>query len=164
MKSAALALVLLAATWSGQSYAETGAATPASTPLEARDGVLVGGLVTFGAAYWAALYVGGTSDLTPDHLMLIPLAGPWLSLAERAPCGGERAPSCGSDATFRTLMVVDGVAQAAGALIVLAAFLMPRRNPAPAPGPTPLTPSLFHVSLTPARTGSGWGLAAAAHF
>src|SRR6516162_3853198 len=48
------------------------------------------GLVTFGLAYVPAVIVAGTSSLPADNHLYIPVAGPWLNLADRPACG---APS-----------------------------------------------------------------------
>lgn len=170
MKRAAMTALALAVSWSGIARADEPRAeapsreraadttVPTKLDLDARAGLLIGGLATFGAAYWPALYVGGTSDLTSDHLMLVPLAGPWLSLAERSPCGGFRAPSCGSDTTSRALIVTDGIVQAIGALLAIGALTVP---PSKTQTAAPAASSV-HVSLAPTR--DGWALAAVARF
>lgn len=164
-KLAASMTMLLVAAWSGGSYAQEASPAPrVRHAIDAHDIMLASGLVTFGAAYWAGGYVGMTSELDSDQLLLIPLAGPWLSLSDRDDCGGPRGHSCGSDATIRGLMIADGIVQAAGALLVLGSFFVPSASPAPAARPRVEAASPLQISVSPARTGNGWGLAAVGRF
>ncbi|WP_394829026.1 hypothetical protein [Pendulispora albinea] len=87
--------------------------------------LLVGGALTLGLSYAPAAIVGSTSDHHGDRNLLIPLAGPWIDLADRGPCGGSGQPSCGDDTGNRVLIAVDGVFQALGALQILGAFVWP---------------------------------------
>ncbi|WP_394846774.1 hypothetical protein LZC95_04830 [Pendulispora brunnea] len=87
--------------------------------------LLIGGVLTLGVAYAPAAVVGSTSDHHGDRSLLIPLAGPWIDLADRGPCGGSGQQSCGDDTGNRVLIAVDGVFQAIGALQILGAFIWP---------------------------------------
>ncbi|HEY3493240.1 MAG TPA: hypothetical protein VGK73_01085, partial [Polyangiaceae bacterium] len=51
------------------------------------------GAVTLGISYTPALVVGATSPLPEDRVLLAPVAGPWLDLANRdcRDCSNERA-------------------------------------------------------------------------
>ncbi|WP_394836415.1 hypothetical protein LVJ94_05860 [Pendulispora rubella] len=82
-------------------------------------------MLTFGVAYAPAAIVGSTSDHPGDRNLLIPLAGPWIDLADRGPCGGSGQRDCGGDTGNRVLIAVDGVFQALGALQLLGAFIWP---------------------------------------
>ena len=160
------ALVLGAA---GSARAAESTPPPSDTaPPRFTDGsndLLVGGSLAFGAAYWAALYVGGTSDVTSDHLMLIPVVGPWLAYGERPPCGeGKRIPGCANDAAARAFLVADGVLQGVGAVLVVVALALPRpaRETSPLAAPPPAAATGVHFA--PLSVGGGFGVGATAHF
>jgi hypothetical protein len=85
-------------------------------------GMIGAGLLMFGLAYGSSIVVGATSDRTEDQALFVPLAGPWIDLANRGDCAGP----CGADETVnRVLLVSSGLFQAAGALQILGGFLFP---------------------------------------
>jgi hypothetical protein len=90
-------------------------------------GMLVTGLSLFGVSYGAALIVAGTSDRDTDRQMAIPIAGPWMNLSDRP---SRDAPDVDRDreATYRVLIVADGVFQAVGAGLILGSFLSPEKR------------------------------------
>lgn len=88
-------------------------------------GLLASGVVTFGLTYGAAVIVAGSSSLDADHRMFVPIAGPWMALFNRGPCGGLTGPSCDADTTNKVLIVADGIGQALGAFMIVDAFLNP---------------------------------------
>jgi hypothetical protein len=90
-------------------------------------GMLVTGLSLFGVSYGAALIVAGTSDRDTDEQMAIPIAGPWMNLSDRP---SRDAPGVDRDreATYRVLIVADGVFQAVGAGLIVGSFLFPERR------------------------------------
>ncbi len=162
--SVAAASLLFFSTARARAESQTSTSVPSSGHLsQDAAGVLIAGATTFGAAYWAALYVGGTSELASDSLLLIPVAGPWLSYARRSPCGETRGPLCSNDKIYRPLIIADGVLQAVGVVLVGVSLLMPRTAPPPEAVPVAAAPSgALRVSLT--RVGTGWGLGASAGF
>lgn len=90
---------------------------PSSSP-DSR--ALVGGSVLFGVGYGAALYVGQKNGFREESAWLLaPVAGPWAALVARTSLS-----SWG--------MVADGITQAGGALILVGAFVYPRRVLGPA--------------------------------
>jgi hypothetical protein len=85
-------------------------------------GMIGAGLLMFGLAYGSSIVVGATSENTADQALFVPLAGPWIDLANRGDCNGP----CGPDETVnRVLLVSSGLFQAAGALQILGGFLFP---------------------------------------
>jgi hypothetical protein len=77
------------------------------------NGYLFGsGLIMTGVAYTPALIVAINSDRSEDKYLYAPFVGPWLDLGARD--GGSKGE--------RTLLVVDGVFQAIGAIEILASF------------------------------------------
>jgi hypothetical protein len=133
---------------------------PAETP-EAYTGpnrALIGtGLVTFGLAYIPAVIVAGQSTVSADHHLYVPVAGPWMNIAQRPACGPE-ANACDTETTNKVLLGVDGVFQGIGVLTTLAGFLTPE----PAEPVVTAKPSLHVV---PAKVGrTGYGIAAFGQF
>jgi hypothetical protein len=118
------------------------------------------GVVIFGLSYVPAVVAGSVSGLTADRALFVPLAGPWVDLAQRPNC-----PSAGCsnrEITDKVLLVTDGVFQAIGALTIVGGLLTTAHETrtvqrAASHGPT------FH--LTPASMGAGgYGMAALGTF
>ncbi len=114
--------------------------------------LLVTGLFTTGVAYTPAIVVAMTSPRPEDRYLYAPLAGPWLDLANRDPEG---------DTKFnRTLLVLDGVAQAVGALEVVASFMFVDKSNA-----ATVETDTFTAHFVPTRLGSdGYGVSARGKF
>lgn len=89
--------------------------------------VMVGaGVIIFGLSYLPAVVVGATSGLDGDHTLFVPIAGPWIDLAQRPGCAP--AGQCNVENTNKVLLATDGVVQALGALTVVGGFLTPARE------------------------------------
>jgi hypothetical protein len=122
------------------------------------------GLVTFGLAYVPAVIVAGTSSLPADNHLYIPVAGPWLNLADRPACGAPSevataAIPCDMETTNKVLLGVDGVFQGIGALTTLVGLLSPEHEE------EAVTTGKPTVHVTPARMGKGgYGIAAFGNF
>ncbi len=129
----------------------------AERPVETRPNVplITTGLVTFGLSYVPALVVAGESTQSADHNLYIPVAGPWLDIANRPSCGGG-GPDCTTETTDKVLIGVSGVFQGVGAVMTVLGLLTPERSEvvtaAKADKPT------IHVS--PTSVGTGYGLGA----
>jgi hypothetical protein len=111
------------------------------------------GLITFALSYIPSVVVAAGSDVSADHHLYVPLAGPWLDLGDRPGCGAGEI-GCDTETTYKVLLVVDGVFQGIGALTTVAGFLSPEHHElltADSEKPT--------LHLAPARLGSGYGLA-----
>jgi hypothetical protein len=137
-------------------------ATPVTPVGESRDAYtgpnrrLIGsGLVTFGLSYIPALIVAGTSDVSADHHLYVPIVGPWLDLGDRPACGPGQT-GCDSETTNRVLIVVDGIFQGIGAITTVAGFLSPERHDVVTTADND-KPTLH---LAPASVASGYGMAA----
>ena len=141
-------------------------AAPAAPVAEARDEYtgpnrrLIGsGLITFGLSYIPSLIVAGTSDISADHHLYVPIVGPWLDLGNRPGCGAGHI-DCDAETTDKVLLVFDGIFQGIGALTTVAGFLSPERHElvssADSDKPT--------LHLAPAHVASGYGLAAFGNF
>lgn len=88
------------------------------------NGALIGsGLVMFGASYLPSVIVAAESGRPGDTSLYVPVAGPWMNLANRdSQCPNER---CVNDMPNKVLLVADGLFQGFGALQVLGGFLFP---------------------------------------
>jgi hypothetical protein len=166
-----------AVSWAGSSSADTTvveqpAPAPSSTVVAAPvvesgrdvytgpDRRLIGsGLVTFGLSYIPALVVAGTSDLSTDHHLYVPIVGPWLDLGDRPSCG-VGGIGCDTETTYKVLLVLDGVFQGIGALTTVAGFLSPEHHAVV----TTADLDKPKVHVTPSRVASGYGLAAFGSF
>jgi hypothetical protein len=125
--------------------------------------LLVTGLATFGLSYIPAVTVAATSSLDADHHLYVPIAGPWLDLANRPPCEA-RYTSCDTENVNKVLIGVDGVFQAIGVIAIFTSFLAPEHErTVVTASERPRTPTKVYV--TPAHLGpGGYGLAAVGSF
>lgn len=110
------------------------------------------GAVTLGISYTPALVVGITSPMPEDRVLVAPVAGPWLDLAERD-CVG-----CSHETVNQVLLVADGVVQGVGALEIVGAFLFWETSERRA------AQNAFPVRLIPQRVSGGYGLRAVGQF
>lgn len=101
----------------GESHLETTRAT----------GALVGGLVLLGLSYGPSAYVGLQAGTSYDRELVIPVAGPWMDLAQRPSCQepdlmGIKPPvdPCSFETAARTLLILSGATQGVGALLTVA--------------------------------------------
>lgn len=130
---------------------------------EPRRGLVIAGSIVLGISYGLSVVgaVGADFDDKSGTLM-VPVLGPWLMLA----LGGAKDRSCeridgmvtisssnycGDRSGLRAMLTLDGLTQAAGAIMLTTGFALPR---------TRLVRNNFEVSLTPmplARDGYGIG-------
>jgi hypothetical protein len=122
-------------------------------------GLVGSGLVLLGGAYVPSVVVAAASHLDADRALFVPVAGPWIDLAQRPGCAPNT--SCAAENGARVGIVVDGVFQGMGLLGVLAGFVWPAHETTKVAN-VDLAPTL-HVS--PAQVGgSGYGMIAAGSF
>src|SRR5262245_53483830 len=112
---AGAALVAVAATsWSRDARADEGAG--ASTPEQEEtlayvkrtpnENLIAGGAFLFLTSYGFSAVAAAKSDLPVDNRLYIPLAGPWMNLRERPPCGpGRLQPSCKTEPLNEGLLI-----------------------------------------------------------
>lgn len=106
-----------------------------------RTGLVVGGAVTFGVMYLFSVLAGSaindankySSDHTRGDFLFVPVLGPFLQMTKTSTSSGT------------TLLAIDGLAQAAGATMLMVGVMSPRtvlvRN------------DLAEVRITPMRVG-----------
>lgn len=136
---------------------------PELPPVVAKGGpnalLLTSGSATFAFGYAGAAWVGATSTLDTDRSLLFPIAGPWVALEARAPCGGDVGGVCAHETTYDALLIADGIVQLAGIAQIALAFMHRdlRSDEAPIVG--------ARVHVIPSRTaGGGLGMAASGMF
>ncbi|HEY6459449.1 MAG TPA: hypothetical protein VIY73_04835 [Polyangiaceae bacterium] len=129
-----------------------------SSHYEGPNRYMIGsGLVVFGLSYIPAVAVAAESNMSADHHLYIPLAGPWIDMATRPACGAQ-STSCDNETTNKVLLGVDGVFQGLGALTTIFGFLMPEHDHTVTTTAAADKPTLH---LTPAQVGpSAYGAAA----
>jgi len=116
------------------------------------------GLVSFGIAYGASVIVASQSEHPGDKHLFVPIAGPWIDLANRGRCNVNNT-SCDGETTNKVLLVIDGVVQGAGALAVIGGLLSTGGSS------HATTVSQTGVHFTPVSYGSGSpGIAAFGNF
>lgn len=126
--------------------------------------MLRSGIWTLGLAYAPAALVAGTSERPADSRLFVPVAGPWMNLADRGPCG---ASACDKESFNKAMLVTDGIFQGLGALQILGSFLLPetRAPSALRSGSSEVAVAKPRVKVMPARLkGGGYGVAAQATF
>lgn len=169
-----------ALTWAGSSSADTTvveapapaapSATVVATPTVAAPAaerpytgpnrwMIESGLATFGLSYIPSLIVAGTSDVSADHHLFVPLAGPWLDLGDRPGCGAGHI-GCDTETTYKVLLVVDGLFQSIGAITAVTGFLTPEHREV-------ITTSEIDkptLRVVPSNVATGYGLTAFGSF
>jgi hypothetical protein len=103
-----------------------GAVSGAGRVEETRaTGALVAGLILFGLSYGPSAYVGLQSSNSYDKVLAIPVAGPWMDLAQRPACvppmlpPGVQSPidPCSIENLSRALLITSGAVQGLGTIL-----------------------------------------------
>lgn len=121
----------LAALWSSQAAAQEPMAVPPTGERVEREErrpnvpMLVSGATIVAASYAPALAVAMTSDRRGDDNLYIPVAGPWMDLAQRGGCAPN---SCETEALYKGGLVALGVAHAVGAGLIVGSFIVPEKR------------------------------------
>jgi len=121
--------------------------------------MLIAGATLLGLSYVPSVIAGIQSTRGADHLMYLPVVGPWLDLGNRSCTPAE---PCTNEGISAALLVIDGAAQLAGGVLMAASFFVPQRA---AQVTTTVGGDNVNVQITPAGMGvGGWGLAAVGDF
>lgn len=126
-----------------------------------RRGLIIAGSIVTGVPWMISLTAATAADFdNKSGYLVVPGVGPWLMLL----AGGASDRSCGSDAVFceesraglRSVLVLDGLMQTAGAAMFAAGFLFPRQR---------LVRDDVTISLAPTTVAPGaYGLGAVGTF
>jgi hypothetical protein len=120
--------------------------------------MVTSGVVVFGLAYVPAAVVAGSSNLSADHNLYVPLAGPWMDLVQRPGCSNG---DCTGENTAKVGLVIDGIFQGVGALTTIGGFLTAAHSTTTVQRAADLKPK---VRLAPAQVASGYGMVAVGSF
>lgn len=116
-------------------------------------GLITTGIVTLGLSYGTSAIVAATSKNPADRHLYVPVAGPWMNLAQRGHCEGR---ACGSEGTYKALLVADGIFQGLGALEIIGGMLTTEtRTVSTGRSSSPSTAASPSVRVSPARFGQG---------
>ncbi len=116
----------------------------------ARNELALTGTVVTGGAYFITLFALAPQGF-PNHgwPMMIPVAGPWITLAIR-----EDIPGVSNEDSKRGFIAADGIVQGAGVVMLIIGQLLPVTDPMHPQGPS------LSVAPTLAPEGTGvraWG-------
>jgi hypothetical protein len=120
--------------------------------------VFATGALTFGGTYLASVIVAGSSDHQGNNHLYVPVAGPWLDLADRGPNCPALQNNCDSETTAKILLVADGVFQAAGIITMLDGVLAPTHHT------RVVTTAQRDYHIVPTTVHGNAGLAVFGHF
>jgi len=122
------------------------------------------GLTITGLSYGSAAVAGGTSRLAVDRDLFIPIAGPWIDLANRPGCGPSGSRACDEERGAKIAMTIDGIAQGLGTLMIAGAFVWPDRSARTITTTAAAKPDKPTLHVTPQRFGAGYGVGAVGTF
>ena len=82
-------------------------------------GLLILGGIFFVMGYAPSFYVGATSSLKEDRVLLLPVLGPWIDLLSRPKCesGNEPIDPCITESLAKAAIVASGLVQAVGTVL-----------------------------------------------
>lgn len=123
-----------------------------------KTGMLVLGYVVTGIPYMTGFLIAAVADFdNQSGWLLLPVAGPWLTLGKRERAcnmigdSGLDSPHCFADRAAEWMLGIDGVIQAAGATFLLLGYTLT----------TPWAvrdDTATNVTVTPFRLADGYGL------
>ncbi len=118
-------------------------------------GLIVGGGLVFGAAYATALVGSLQSEVREDRWLAVPVAGPWVALAQRQQCGlGARQEGCDRVPLDQLGLIAAGSFQVFGAALILIGAATTEMKPK----------QTASLQVMPAAGPSSYGLSAFGHF
>src|SRR6185369_16285824 len=110
-----------------ESASYNGGPVPQGYHLEERPrrGLIIGGALTLGIPWMLGITVASTDDFTNQSgWLIVPALGPWITIATRKTdrtCDYiSNTNNCHDDNTVRTLLILDGLTQAAGTIMLIA--------------------------------------------
>ena len=115
----------------------------------------------FVLSYAPAAVIGAMSPRHEDKRLLLPVAGPWLDLKNRD-CRGR---SCGeNEGLAKAALITSGVAQGAGALMMLGSLLIPEKSTVIEHTRAAAKAEKPSVKIVPVSFGDGGGIGAIGRF
>jgi hypothetical protein len=163
-KLAGAAVVMVAATATARAHAQEVVVAPHSEEVQVsqtrpNSALLSSGITGLAVPYLASVIVAATSEHPGDHNLYIPVAGPWMDLADRH-C--EVGTECHNEGLYKGLLIANGIFQGLGALQIAGAFIFPETITVTSAARRSTRTASVRVS--PTTVGSGYGLAAVGAF
>jgi hypothetical protein len=84
--------------------------------------LIASGTIALSLGYGVASVLAVSSTYDKDRVLFVPIAGPWIDL-------GLRPPGTTDEVWARVGLIVDGVAQLAGVVLLVTGFVMKARMP-----------------------------------
>lgn len=135
-----------------------GADVPVTEKSYPNRPLLLGAGTLLAASYVPTAVIGGVSDRDEDRYLFIPVAGPWVDLAQRD-CD---ARPCNNEDTNKALLIGSGIVQGIGAIGIITSFFVPERTTRLSMASTPVKKTF---AVSPAQIGRGaYGLSAVGTF
>ena len=133
--SAVIALVAVAA----DVHADTTTIERREVTVSPGAPLVASGTIALSLGYGVAVVVAVATTYDADRLLFVPIVGPWIDL-------GLRPPSTAEENWARAGLVVDGVAQLAGLVLLVTGLVM--KSHAPRGVAAFVTPTVTGVSLS----------------
>jgi hypothetical protein len=115
-----------------------------TSTIEPSRTLLRSGIWVLGLSYVPAIVVATESSRTEDKKLYVPVAGPWIDLANRGACPANA--HC-NETSNRVLIVIDGIFQGFGALNIIGAFVFPETRTVSVSSSTPSDTHATSISL-----------------
>ncbi len=169
LAAALAASIFVTAAASAQTHVQTAPATTRVDTIQYTGpdrGLLRSGAWTLGLGYLPALVVAIESPLPADRYLFVPVAGPWLDMAQR------ECDECEHEGLNQFLLAADGVVQGVGALEILSSFLFLERTVETRPARRSSThtarkskaQTALNLRFKPTRVPGGYGVTAIGNF
>jgi len=89
-----------------------------------RRGLIIGGALTLGIPWMLGVTIASTDDFSnASGWLIVPALGPWITIAARNKsysCNNyPNSGSCEDDNAVRTMLILDGLTQAAGTIMLI---------------------------------------------
>jgi hypothetical protein len=123
--------------------------------------LLSSGVTALAVPYLASVIVAAESDHPGDKNLFVPVAGPWMDLADRH-C--EVGAQCHNEGLYKGLLIANGIFQGLGALQIAGAFIFPETITVTGTARRSTRTQTASVRVTPTSIGGGYGLAAVGAF
>jgi hypothetical protein len=109
-----------------------GAAPPPGYHIEQgpRKGLVIAGAIVLGTTYFLSASIGMASTDHDDRWLLVPVFGPFLDLGargDRSSCSSGNL-DCVTEPVIRTYLVLDGVVQATGAVLLITGLAFQKKE------------------------------------
>jgi len=121
-----------------------------------RRGPIIAGVITLSVPYAIGFSVASALNFEDTTgWLLVPVLGPWITLATRDDICDPGSTRCGDDRAIRSLLVLDGLIQGTGAALLVWGLTSTTKR---------LVRQDVALEVGPRRVGTGYGIGASARF